>query len=317
MSKIQKALGILKDSRRDAGSGVRHAAPEPERAVAPPPPARPATRRTAPATAVDRIAARSAENLPAEIMKIDVDSLVDAGLYPRAEHRERVAQEFRRIKRPVINLAFGNGHPESENANLVMMASAMPKSGKTWCSINLAASIARERDIGAVLVDADILKPNISRALGLEERLGLIDHLLDPAISIDRIIVPTDFHDVVVIPAGQQHDEATELLASRRMQEFVATLSERFRSRLIVVDTPPLLLTNEARELAEHMGQIVMVIEAGVSTQESVSQALDSLNRTRPINAILNKARGEFSGYYGSAGYGYSSAPRQGYGHEE
>ena len=57
-----------------------------------------------------------------------------------------------------------------------MVSSALPKSGKTFCSVNLAIRIARERDVGAVIVDADVLKPNISRALNLEQRPGLIDH---------------------------------------------------------------------------------------------------------------------------------------------
>lgn len=318
MSKIQKALDLLRENRENAGRPAdRHAAGaaaattpgSPDRA-----PDRPPMRIRRP---LDHDSARAAEALPTEILPVSVDELVEWGLYPAAEHIDRISQEFRRIKRPVINLALGEGRPEAENANMVMMASALPRSGKTWCSINLAASIARERDVGAVLVDADVLKPNISRALGLEGRVGLIDHLLDPAVSIDEIIIPTDFHNIVIIPAGQQHDEATELLASRRMERFVATLSNRFRSRLVVVDTPPLLLTNEARELAEHMGQIVLVIEAGVSTQESVLQAIGSLNKTKPINAILNKARGEFFGDYGGGSYGYYSVPQQGYGYEK
>jgi len=86
------------------------------------------------------------------------------------------------------------------------------------------------------------------------------------------------------------------------------------QARAIIFDTPPLLLTNEAQVLAEHMGQIVLVIEAGASTQETVGQALNSLNQDKPINAILNKTRGVSFGEYG--GYGYYSAPRIGDGHE-
>ena len=309
MSKIQKALQQLRESRRipdgDAAQGALNGT-----AGDVLPRARGANRLRMPArVSADLEAARAAENLPAARLSVDLETLCEAGLFPTEAHAEPIAQQFRRIKRPVINLAFGEGTQESENANMIMVASALPKSGKTYCSLNLAVSIARERDIGAVLVDADVLKPNISRALGLEDRVGLIDHLLDPSISIDDIIVPTDLHDIVVIPAGQQHDEATELLASRRMERLVSTLSRRFRSRAVVVDTPPLLLTNEAHVLAEHMGQIILIVEAGVSTQEAVLEALESLNRSKPINVILNKARsGMFNGY-GSEGYGYYSAP--------
>lgn len=249
-------------------------------------------------------------------INIDRDDLVNEGLLPNASNLEVVAQQFRRIKRPVLNIAFGVGVPEVRAANVIMMASALSKSGKTFCALNLAMSIARERDLGAVLVDADVLKPNISRVLGLENRVGLIDYLLKPDVDIEDILVGTDLQDIVIVPAGQHHDEATELLASIRMQAFIAQLSERFPGRAIIVDTPPLLITNEAQVLAEHMGQIVLVIEAGVSTQDSVIQVLDSLNRSKPINAILNKARDTAFGQYGSGGYGYYSAPKRGYGHE-
>ena len=126
-------------------------------------------------------------------------------------------------------------------------------------------------------------------------------------------LVGTNLHGIVVVPAGRQHEEATELLASRRMRQFVKALAERFRARAIIVDTPPLLLTNEAHVLAENMGQIILVIEAGVSSQESALEALGSLNRSKPINAILNKARGASFGDYSGDGHGYYSAPGRGY----
>ena len=198
-----------------------------------------------------------------------------------------------------------------------MVSSALPKSGKTFCSVNLAISIARERDVGAVIVDADVLKPNISRALNLEQRPGLIDYLLDPAVTVDDILVGTDLHDIIVVPAGGRHEEATELLASRRMQEFIHALAERYSSRAIVVDTPPLLLTNEANVLAENMGQIILVVEAGVSTQESVIEAAGLLNSEKPINVIINKSRGMDVDGHGANGYGYYGAGGYGYGQDD
>lgn len=242
------------------------------------------------------------EILPDYSIDVSTDMLRDIGLQPSNKDIDLVSQQFRRIKRPVLNIAFGAGSEDAENSNVIMVASALPKTGKTFCSFNLATSIAREKDYGTVLVDADVLKPNISRALGLEDRLGLIDYLLDSSISIDDILVATDLFGMITVPAGKQHPDATELLASRRMKTLVETISKRFRSRAIIVDTPPLLITNEAHVLADHMGQIVFVIESGTSTQESVTQALGSLNRDKPINAILNKVRGGSFGGYGAYG---------------
>lgn len=316
MSKIQKALGMLRNSieanssqqqvqvpaRRD-----RDAAETAHQEGHPRGRHRPKIRVRTPYVPEGSAAD---EKLPDFSISIAPETLHEQGLQPQDADVNFIAQQFRRIKRPILRTAFETGNPEDGNANVIMLASALPKSGKTFCSFNLATSIARERDLGAVLVDADVLKPSISRAFGLDDRVGLIDHLLDPSVTIDDILVATDLHGIIVVPAGQEHQEATELLASQRMKKFVATLSERFHARVIVVDTPPLLLTNEAHVLAEHMGQIVLVIEAGLSTQESVTQALDSLNRTKPINAILNKARGISFAEYGGGGYGYYSAPQ-------
>ncbi len=297
MSKIQKALEILR-KRSDSGPKNPKLSTSTEGVAR----ARVRTRDLPEDGAVD-------EQLPEFKLSVDLEELRNHGLQPRDEYIDFVGQQFRRIKRPVLNTAFGLGVPDSDNANVIMLASALPKTGKSFCAFNLATSIARERDVGAVIVDADVLKPSISRAFGLEDRIGLIDFLLDSTVSIDDILVGTDLHGIIVVPAGRQHEESTELLASRRMRQFVKALAERFRARAIIVDTPPLLLTNEAHVLAENMGQIILVIEAGVSSQESALEALGSLNRSKPINAILNKARGASFGDYGGGGYGYYGAP--------
>lgn len=314
MSKLQKALGKLRESNREVVAEPKGVAAPATDAIAlddqPTPqqqgrrPVRVRTRPPEPPSPVK-------EFVPDLKMSIDRESLQRQGLLPREEHERMIAQQFRRIKRPILNTAFGLGVPESDNANVIMVASALPKSGKTFCSVNLAASIARERDTGTVLIDADVLKPNISNALGLAHHKGLIDYLLDRNIRMEDVLVGTDLYDVIVMPAGSHHDEATELLASRRMEEFISLLSQRFANRAVVFDTPPLLVTSEANVLAEHMGQIVMVIEAGVSTQDSVVQALKSLNRSKPVNAILNKARDlGFGEYHGSSYQYYSDSPR-------
>lgn len=317
MSKLQKALGMLRSKHSrdgttkpgiDAGARLKHRHREVR-------PMAGGSHKSAGEQA-DGWNGKQNEQPVQFSIEVDLEGLVNEGLLPREADRGAVAQQFRRIKRPVLNLAFGANLPKVANPNVIMITSALPRSGKTFCALNLAISISHERDLAAVLVDADVLKPNITRSLGLESRPGLIEHLLEPEIGFEDILVDTDLQDLVVVPAGRQHGEATELLASRRMKAFISKLSERFPSRAIIVDTPPLLITNEAQVLAEHMGQIVVVIEAGVSTHDAVLQTLASLNRDKPINAILNKARDATFGAYGGGDYGYYSAPKRGYGDE-
>lgn len=309
MSKIQKALQALQKAQ--AGAEPKSNAPGPSESIRQP--------RTLIAHGVDLPEERtsavrdnytqpfdgSAEVLPRTSIQLNLKQLQESGLVPRDEDEELIAQQFRRIKRPILQSAFESELPTGENSNVIMIASAMPGAGKSFCAFNLAQSISLERDVGAVLVDADVLKPGISRSLGLQDEIGLIDYLVDPDISLADILVQTDEKDIIVIPAGRRHPEATELLASRRMQKLVTLLSKTYRSRAVIFDTPPLLITNEAQVLAEHTGQIVMIIEARVSSQESVLRALGLLDRSKPINAILNKSRSASGGGYQSDDYGY------------
>jgi protein-tyrosine kinase len=236
---------------------------------------------------------------------ISQEALIRAGLLAAPEEAGLVADEFRRIKRPLITNAALSGHDADGPMNVIMLASALPKAGKTFCSVNLAVSISLERELNVLLVDADVGKPQISREFGLAHAPGLIDLLLDESRSVEDTLVRTDLNDIQVLPAGQSHPQATELLASDRMSRIVQELATRYPDRIIILDSPPLLLTSEAHALASQVGQIAVVVEAGQTSHQMLEQTLEALRTEKAINIILNKAsRGNHSGYYGSE-YGY------------
>lgn len=301
MSKLHKALSALRDSGRT--SSEKGAPGQTGTAKNGGPPAR----KQAYGPSAGEAYVSDNELLPKHRIEISLEDIVSAGIYPGEEDVEVIAQQFRRIKRPIIQIAFGADLSQSENRNVVMMASALPGAGKSFCAYNLSQSIALERDLGAVLIDADVLKPGVSRSFGLDDQIGLIDYLIEPSIQIEDILFQSNLNDVIVIPAGRQHPEATELLASRRMRDLVSLLSAKFKNRAVIFDMPPLLLTSEAQVLASQAGQIVLVIEARVSSQDSVLRAVGMLDRQTPINAILNKSRSAEIGGYQGDDYGYYS----------
>lgn len=309
MSKIQKAIQAMRASKDADATGRANA----EKFVSRHGPnvSEPRTRRSVrPASeASDAAFQRNLEMFEEQPvvnkLSIDRNELLRAGFWLEGTDAENIAEQFQRAKRPLIHSSFEMGVPIGENSNVIMVTSAMPGAGKSFCSFNLVRSIAKERDVGAVLVDADVLKRSVSRGFGVSDKPGLMDYLVDEEMSIDDILFETDVDGIILVPAGEKHPQAAELLSSRRMKQLVQELSQRFRTRAIILDTPPMLVTNEAHVLATHVGQIVFVIEARVSSQESVLQALGSLDRSKPINAILNKSRtASGSGYYGDD-YGY------------
>ncbi len=184
--------------------------------------------------------------------------------------------------------------------------------------MNLAASISLEREISVMLIDSDVAKPHISAACGLADRPGLIDLLVDDSIAVEDVIVRTDMNDIQILPAGRRHSQATELLASDRMAEVMYDMARRYRDRILIMDSPPLLITSEAQAVARQAGQVALVIECGKTTSEQIHDALEVLDRNKAINVIFNKnihapGGGYYGGHYGDYGsYGFNSESNTG-----
>ena len=113
--------------------------------------------------------------------------------------------------------------------------------------------------------------------LGLPATRGLLDVLVDDAVDLSQVMLKTNVEKLSVLLSGTKHPRATELLASGSMNELLEDLASRYSDRIIVFDSPPLLVTTEARVLATHMGQVVVVVEAEKTPHAAVKQALASI----------------------------------------
>ncbi|MEN3278345.1 MAG: protein-tyrosine kinase [Massilia sp.] len=226
------------------------------------------------------------------VRKVDLDlvRMREAGLVTAASGRTNLLEDFRVIKRPLLKQAFSEGAPGRPN-NLIMVTSSLPGEGKTYCAINLAMSIAMELDHTVLLVDADVARPSVLRTLGLPAQRGLMDILVDDKLDLSDVMLRTNVDTLSILPAGTSTPRATELLASSTMSNLVNEIAHRYPDRVIIFDSPPLLLTSESRVLASHMGQIVMVVEAQGTTQHAVKEALHQLEGCSNVNLIYNKAR--------------------------
>ena len=211
--------------------------------------------------------------------------------------------DFRIIKRPLLRNARGdNDVPSLRHGNLIVVTSALPGEGKTYCAVNLAMSIAMEMDITVMLIDADVARPSVLKVLGLPPEPGLMDILLGEKTQLSDVILRTNVRTLSLVPAGRANKHATELLASRNMSRLLTEIAERYADRIVIFDSPPLLMTTEASVLAAQMGQILMVVESETTTQHAVKEALQRLDNCPNISLIYNKSRtfpgGEYYGYY-------------------
>ena len=237
---------------------------------------------------------------------LDLGKLQVAGFVTPTGSRSRIAEEFRVIKRPILLRAFATGEEKIDSGNLIMVTSSRPGEGKTFTAINLAMSMASERDIHVLLVDADVQRPSVFQVLGLPPQKGLLDVLSDSTLTPADVLTRTNVRNLTLMAAGTPSLATTELLASQKMIELMQDIATRYQDRVIILDAPPVLASSEPSVLALHVGQIVLVVEAGRTGRRAVEQTLTHIGGCPNINLVFNKAdagssRNEFGGY----GYGY------------
>ena len=239
---------------------------------------------------------------------VDRETLRTNGFIVPGEPVTALLEEFRFIKRQVMLAAAesraGIGAPHGDR---ILIASANAGEGKTYCAVNLALSIAAEKDNEVLLVDADFAKPSVLSALGLPAGPGLMDALADPAVSVEDCIMGTDIAGLFVLPAGQMTDSDTEWLAAARTARLFEALSAASPNRLIVIDSPPTLAASTASELAMHVGQTLVVVRADSTGEAALKDALSLLSGCEDVKLLLNCTQfsptgRRFGSYYGYGG---------------
>jgi protein-tyrosine kinase len=236
-------------------------------------------------------------------IELNFERLKQMGMVTPDAERSQIAEEYRHIKRPILMNAFGEGAIHAANSNLIMVTSARPSEGKTFTAINLALSIALERDLTVLLVDADVAKPSIARVLNYPGTAGLVDYLADHDRPLSDLILQTSLPKLRILPSGRRHAHSTELLSSESMLQLVKELAQRYPDRVVLFDSPPLLATSEAAVLGNLMGQVVMVVEAGKTKREELNEALTLLNPNQYVGLVLNKSGKPFGADYYYGGY--------------
>jgi len=242
-------------------------------------------------------------------------ALVDRGML--AEHGMIVpgapvgalAEEFRLVKRQLLvtrERIAASDQPDNRvlsKARTVLVCSARPHDGKTFCAINLALSLAAERDLDVLLVDADVAKPDVMRRLGLPDGPGLLDALADPGLDVEALVRPTDVPHLSVLPAGTRTTTDTELLASARTRTVLQRLLEANPQRVVVFDSPPALAASPAGVLAMLVGQVMLVVRADRTPESDLQAAVQLLDGCEHIQLLLNAVAfvpgGHRYGYYG------------------
>lgn len=234
------------------------------------------------------------------VQPIDWIGLSEAGYIRPDGPVTAMSEEFRLLKRDLLAQLRDN-----KRGNRILVCSAHSGDGKTFCAINLALSLAAEKDREILLVDADFGKPSIPDHLGLNGGPGLMDALADPMLAIEECVIRTDIPSLSILPAGQRSNNDTEYLSSSRTEQLLGRLTEGRPDRILVFDSPPLLAASPAAVLASHAAIALMVVRADKTGEGDVREAVAMLKGGAQVQLLLNAVRltgnrRRFGSYYAS-----------------
>lgn len=299
----------------DFGAALRSPVPAPAPVAEPVPAAQPEPVEAAPAPAPQPVApprllraieAPAARPRAAEgVAEINRDVLAAGGFIVPEAPVTGLAEEFRLIKHRLLADLEASKRPE-ERRRLVLVCSGQPKAGKTFCAVNLALSLAGEKEVEVLLVDADFLKPDALALLGIASGPGFVDALADPSADPESFVIRTDVPGLCVLPAGAKTNNVPELLASDRSREVLAALVAGNRQRIVLFDSPPVLMASHATVLAGLVGRALVVVRADQTNEADLRETIGLLQGCE-ISLILNGASltGRKFGVYD--GYGHEN----------
>ena len=246
---------------------------------------------------------------PVPVVRLNLERLRELGRLPSLEAAPRTENELRRVKWPLLRAITGTSVDPPVRNNVIQVTSALPGEGKTFLALNLALSMVRDRELDVILVDADVARPGLTPALGLDDAPGLNEVLEDSSRDVDSVIYRTTVDGLYVVPAGKWNDRAPEFFAGSRMPQVIEQMSRRVRKGAVLLDSPPLLATNEAQLVTRYAGQVLFVVKADATEQRVVREAITLIDPAASTNAVLNQVRPSLlSTYYGQHDYRYGSS---------
>jgi protein-tyrosine kinase len=248
------------------------------------------------------------------VAPIDREALAARGMLAPGGPITPLAEEFRMVKRQLLLTARAVAAKETaraaDRARMILVCSAQPNEGKTFCAINLALSMATEKDVEVLLVDADFAKPDVLDRMGLPNGPGLLDVLAGAVDSVEDCIIDTDVPQLSVLPAGTKTNSDTELLASDRARALLDGLAAANPRRIVIFDSPPALAASPASVLASHVGQTMLVVRADRTSESDLRAAVSTLDGCEHIQLVLNSVSFQPGGRRFGSYYEYGEGPK-------
>lgn len=248
------------------------------------------------------------------LFKLDFAELKKHGFINPAIRRSLVSEEIRLIKRRLfqkMSLFDHHSSPQDQQENasdkdidhVVQITSSKPNEGKSFVALNLALSIAMDERYNVLLIDADITHSSLTNLLGLQNEIGLTDVLRDTQQLLSKVLKRDKNYPLTFLPAGSGVASATDLFGGQKMKTLVNEVAHRYRDRIIIFDTPPLLAGTESVVLSHNVGQVLYIVDSSSTSYNTIEAGLDLLDNYENVSLVLNKTSkfgntDQFGSYY-------------------
>ena len=257
----------------------------------------------------------NAPTLPGKTVRLDFRALRQNGCITPDNMTSSISNEFRGIKRKLLQ-KVRDPQTRAAVSNLIMVTSSLPGEGKTFSSINLALSLAAERGLQVLLIDADVIRPSVGNMFMAPPTEGLTDLLTGKVAHVSDVLHRcADIPNLAVIFAGNPSANTPELISSGKMANLCRELSARYPDRVIVLDTPPVLASTEPAILASYVHHLLMVVAADQTDRHQLRKSLETVASCQSVSLLFNKApswnEAEYIAYYGYANSGAPGAPTE------
>jgi|GEM_PF-462972 capsular exopolysaccharide synthesis family protein len=170
----------------------------------------------------------------------------------------------------------------------IAVTSAGPNDGKTLTTLNLALSMAREKSREIVLLDMDMRNPSVFRTLGVDPPREL-RHYLERGSNGSQLFMSVQSENLMVAGSVTPTEHASELLASERFDELIEVIKQGTVDPIILIDLPPLLLTDDALVVAPKVDAILVVASDGLTHESDLGKALDMVKEFPIAGVVLNR----------------------------
>ncbi|BHH86306.1 polysaccharide biosynthesis tyrosine autokinase [Desulforhopalus sp. 52FAK] len=220
--------------------------------------------------------------LTADTINSPTNSPWNARLFKAINEDTSIPEIFKVLRSRIL-------HPQNHTGPIktVMVTSAVPKEGKSFTSANLAISLAQGLDQHSLLVDCDLRRPSLANLLGISATSGLVNHLRDNT-PLPSLIMKTTIDKLSIIPSGRPPLNPSELLSSSKMKALSNELSQRYDDRIIILDSPPMMVAAESADLAGLVDAIILVVREGMSKKSEIQKSIDAIGKSKILGMVYN-----------------------------